>query len=123
MPSLPHSRADTHYWALIEQWAKAHKSDGCTKSPDFGWCIYACYEHDAHFRYGMTLFGEPITFEQANTRLRQCIQIWSPLPRGLKWLSPAAWTYWRFVSSPIGRHIWDAHRDRKSTRLNSSHER
>ena len=108
-PKLP-GKGDNAYWKLIEQWAKEYKSDGCTKSPDFGWCILACFEHDYHFRYSVTLFGDPITFEQANQRLQQVIRMFSPLPRGLKWLSPAAFVYGRFVSTSIGRLIWASHR-------------
>lgn len=108
---LPH-KDDTHYWVLMAQWARDYKSDGCTKSPDFGWCIRACWEHDYHYRYARTLFCDPITFEEANTRLRQVIQMFSPLPRGLKWASPAAFAYWRFVSTPIGRMLWDGWRRR-----------
>ena len=111
-PKLP-GKGDKAYWVLIEQWAREYKSDGCTKSPDFGWCIRACWEHDYHFRFGVTVFGDPITFDQANTRMRQVIQMFSPIPRGFKWLSPASWLYWRFVTTAIGRAIWDSHRRTK----------
>lgn len=110
MTPLATSKTDRAYWALIERWAKAYKSDGCTKSPDFGWCIHGCWEHDLHYRYAVTIYGDPITWEQANTRLRNAIQLFSPLPWGLKWFSPAAWTYWRLVATPMGRAIWDEHR-------------
>ena len=108
-PKLP-GKTDKEYWAIIERWAKEYRSDGCTKSPDFGWCIRGCWEHDLHYRYGVTIFGDPITFEEANVRLRKVIQMFSPIPRGFKWASPAAWTYWRFVSTAIGYAIWASHR-------------
>lgn len=109
MKGLP-VRLDTAYWDLLNVWAVDYKSDGCTMVPDL-FCIEACREHDYHYRYAMTMFGDAITFEESNTRIRQVIQMWSPLPRGLKWMSPTSWTFWYGVREG-GKGIWKAHRER-----------
>lgn len=99
------------YWALIELWAKNYQSDGCTIVPDL-FCKPACWEHDFHYRYAVTLTGEPITFEEANSRFREVIQMHSPLGRlKLGVLSPTSWVYWRGVVRG-GRGIWNKHRER-----------
>ena len=113
-PKLP-GKGDTAYWALIEQWAKTCGSDGCTGVPDL-WCLPGCREHDFHYRYGATLFGDPISFQEANLRFRQVLQAYSPLGPLLRFLhlsllSPTAWLYWRGVAR-LGQPIWDAHRKR-----------
>lgn len=105
MIALP-GRGDGTYWSVIERWAKDYGSDGCTKSPDLRWCIHGCWEHDFHHRYGVTLYGERISFEETNVRFRQVIQMWAPL----HWFSPTSWSYWWAVSSPMGRKLWDNHR-------------
>lgn len=95
---------DTHYWLLVQQWAKQYKSDGCTGVMDF--YVEACWEHDYHYRYGVTLLThEPITFEQANSRLREAIQMRSKL----RWFSPISWTRY-FGVKEFGRGIWNKHR-------------
>ena len=100
---------DNDYWALIEQWAHEY-SDGCTGVPDF--YVEACWEHDYHFRYGVTLFGDVITFNEANDRFRQAIQMRSRL----RWFSPLSWTRYLGVSTPFGRKLWDEHRARNLQR-------
>lgn len=100
---------DKEYWRLIGRWALGN-SDGCTGVPDF--YVEACWEHDYHFRYGMTLFGDPITFTEANDRLRQAIQMRSRL----RWFSPLSWTRYLGVSTPIGKKLWDEHRERNLPR-------
>jgi len=96
-------KSDKAYWDLIEQWAKM-QSDGCTGVPDF--YVQACWEHDYHHKYGCTLFGDPITFEETNTRFRQVIQMHSML----RWFSPLSWTRW--IGVHAGKPIWDEHRKR-----------
>lgn len=104
MPKLP-GKSDTAYWRLVEQWAHQCQSDGCTGVPDF--YIEACWEHDYHYRYGVTLFGEPISFQEANLRFRQAIQMRSRL----RWFSPISWERWLGVRE-FGKSIWDGHRKR-----------
>lgn len=103
MPTLP-GKNDKEYWALIEYWAKHYGSDGCTGVKD--WYVQACWEHDYHHKYGVTLFREPITFDETNTRFRQVIQMFSKM----KWFSPLSWERYLAVSSPIGRALLDKHR-------------
>lgn len=90
---------NTLYWAAVKEWAKDH-SDGCTAVKD--WYIEACWEHDFHYRYGVTLYGDPISFSEANGRLREAIQMRSKL----RWFSPLSWTRWLGVNS-FGKCLWD----------------
>ena len=106
MPKLPNIN-NHDYWLAILMWARSH-SDGCTGVPDF--YLEACSEHDFHYRYGMTLYGQPITFREANTRFRRVIQM-------LSWwgvLSPVSWWRWAGVSIG-GRRIWRKHRAKNET--------
>jgi hypothetical protein len=96
---------DKEYWGRIKQWAKDHKSDGCTGVKDF--YVESCHEHDYHYRYGVTLYGDPISFCQANARLRQVIQMKSKL----RWFSPVSWG--RYLGTTVlGITIWNGHRKR-----------
>jgi hypothetical protein len=101
MPKLPNLN-DTTYWTTLAVWA--HKeSDGCTGVKD--WWVEACWEHDWHWRYAVTLYGDPITFDEANARFRQSIQMRSLLGR----FNPLSWIRWEGVRR-LGRGIWDDHR-------------
>ena len=87
------------YWAHLQFWA-AGFSDGCTMVKD----VYAeaCWEHDYHYRHGVTFFlGEPISRWQADRRFREVIQAGSP------WgpFSPMAWTRWAGVRL-VGWRFW-----------------
>ena len=107
MPTLKlPGKGDRAYWDLIAQWARDYRSDGCTMSPD--WWLETCQEHDYHWRYGQTLFGDPISFQASNLRFRRAIQERSKL----RWFNPISWERYYAVSSPIGRRIWDEHRRR-----------
>ena len=90
------------YWGWVKSWAKTH-SDGCTGVPD--WYVEACHEHDYHFRYGATLFQDPITFDEANTRFRKAIQMRSRL----RWFSPLSWVRFAGVTY-LGKGLWEMHR-------------
>jgi len=83
---------DQRYWKWVREEALALKSDGCTGVPDK---LYedCCYEHDIHYRTGRTIFDEPVTRAQADTRLRECIQIRSKLGK----LDPMSWWRWAGV--------------------------
>jgi len=89
------------YWRTVKHVAKALKSDGCTGVPDF--YVDACLEHDCFYRTHQTIFGAPITKDEADWILKRRIQQWS----WLGWLSPMAqWRYWflrRFVRKPWER--------------------
>src|SRR3990167_900111 len=109
MPRLP-GKDDTAYWKLIEQWAHEYQSDGCTGVPDF--YVEACWEHDYHHRYAVTLFGDPITFHETNTRFRQARQSRSKL----RLFSIVSWERYLAVASPIGKKLWDEHRQKNLPR-------
>lgn len=104
MPKLPRKDCNKAYWKALAGWAEKN-SDGCTGVKDI--YIEACSEHDFHYRYATTLLGEPITFQEANTRFRQVIQMSSKL----RWFSPISWIRYAGVSL-FGRSIWDGHRSR-----------
>lgn len=101
--SLP-NKDDTEYWDRVAAWGKKN-SDGCTGVPDF--YVEACWEHDYHYRYAMTLLGDPITFEESNARFRESIQMRSRL----RWFSPMSWVRFLGVRA-FGRPLWDEHRQR-----------
>ena len=103
MPTLPDSN-HTPYWTTLAVWA-AKESDGCTGVKD--WWVEACWEQDWHWRYAVTLYGDPITFDESNARFRRSIQMRSHLGR----FNPLSWIRWLGVRR-LGRHIWDAHRKR-----------
>jgi hypothetical protein len=94
---------DIQYWNTIEWWAKNYGSDGCSGVKDF--YIQSCWEHDFHFRYAKTLFGDPITFNEANERFRQAIQMRSRWGR----FSPMSWWRWIGVRA-FGRAAWNKSR-------------
>ena len=91
------------YWKQLRQWAKTHGSDGCSGVKDF--YIEACFEHDFHYRYAKTFYGDPITFDQANKRFRQAIEGRSKL--GV--VNPLAWIRWLGVKC-FGKHAWNSNR-------------
>ncbi len=103
-PNLP-GKENKVYWDLVRWWATTYKSDGCSGVPDF--YLEACQEHDLHYRYAQTLYGEPLTFEDANARFRKVIQMKSKL----RWFSPLSWIRFAGVKF-FGKHIWDRHRGR-----------
>lgn len=62
---LPNSPA---YWDQVRTKARELNSDGCTGVPEFK--QDACFEHDIHWRTGITLDGTPISLWHANTVFR-----------------------------------------------------
>lgn len=60
------------YWRHVRDVALAMGSDGCTGVSDI--CVDSCYEHDIHWRTGMTIYHVPITTAQANRRFRKVIE-------------------------------------------------
>ena len=98
MPHLP-GKDNKPYWDAVEKWAHDFQSDGCTGVKDI--YIKACWEHDFHCRYAVTMFGEPITLSETNTRFRQVIQMLSKL----RWFSPISWVRYTGVSV-FGPRIW-----------------
>jgi hypothetical protein len=99
---------DKTYWHVIKWWSENGdpKSDGCSGVKD--WYVEACWEHDFHYRYGKTIYGDPITFDEANQRFRESMQMRSKLKR----FSPLSWWRWAAVSY-VGRIAWE-----KSRRIN-----
>lgn len=67
-------------WDRIRQLAKAMDSDGCTLvTQAYQDC---CYLHDLCYRTGRDPdTGEPVTYEQADALLRDCIRAKSRLGR------------------------------------------
>lgn len=88
-----------NYLERVRAIAKALESDGCSCVPDF--YLDACLEHDIHYRTHKTVYGDPITKEQADQLLKKRIQESSFLGR----LSPMA--QWRYAAvSWFGDHAW-----------------
>ena len=103
--------SDTIYWNALKTWAQV-ESDGCTMVPDH--YVEACWEHDFHFRYAVTLYGDPITIEQANRRFRDSIQMLSRL----RWFSPLSWIRYAAINV-FGRSAWNS--SRKQARIAPFH--
>jgi hypothetical protein len=93
------------YWERLRRWAELYGSDGCTGVPEY--YHESCVEHDYHYRYAKTMYGDDVSFEQANQRFRDAIQMRSRL----RWFSPVSWVRWLGVKY-FGKHIWNAHRER-----------
>ena len=75
-------------------------TDGCSGVPDF--YLNCCIIHDWWYRTHHNLDGTPITFDEANRGMRQCIRQKSWLGR----FSPMAW--WRYWGvREFGRKAWD----------------
>lgn len=104
------------YWGYIHERARLIKSDGCTDVPDF--YLACCEEHDIHYYYARRInpvTGEldvPITFDEANSRLRVCIQTRSVF----RWFNPWSWSRY-FGTRYFGRCAWNKHRKREADAL------
>lgn len=85
------------YWGHVRATAKILNSDGCTGVKDY--YLDSCLEHDIHWRTGRTVYGVPITKQQANERFRRVIQSRSKLGR----LSPMSW--WRFAAVSVSKYF------------------
>lgn len=83
---------DSTYWDRVRHIGELLQSDKCTLSLDV--FTDACIEHDIHWRTGTTIYGIPITAQQANRRLRKVIQARSRA--GV--LSPMSWCRWGVTS-------------------------
>lgn len=83
------------YQSAIRRWARDLKSDGCTGVPDIR--LAACLEHDCHWRTGKTLWGDPITIQQANNRFWDSTRRLAPIKR-FNYLDPVAAWRWAGVS-------------------------
>lgn len=95
------------YWLQVRHWAKREGSDGCTGVADI--YVEACYEHDHHYQYGKTLYGDPITRAQADARFRQVIQSRSKAGR----FSPMSWWRWAGVRL-FGGLPWSNYRTKET---------
>ena len=84
-------KTNEEYWTRVRARAKALGSDGCSGVPD--WHVDCCYEHDVHWRTGMTMAGEHIGADDATKRFEQCIQQRSQFRQ----FSPMAWWRWAGV--------------------------
>lgn len=102
---------DKDYWASIKTWANAPKlknpseknSDGCTGVRDL--YVQACWEHDYHYTYARTFYGDPIDRSFADHRFRDVVQMLSVFHQE----SPLSW--WRWVGLRIfGGKAWNDHR-------------
>lgn len=88
------------YWSEIRTWANNLKSDGCTGVAD--WMVWACLEHDCHYRMHHDLKGNVLTKAEADYIFRVRMQQGSAL--GV--LSPISWWRWAAVSV-LGRKAWN----------------
>lgn len=108
---------DNAYWATVRAYAKKYKFDGCSGVPDF--YRLACDEHDYHYRFGRTIFGDAITQDEADVRMRVVIRHLAKT--GLSW-HPRSWkhvvgfpmSWWRWAAlSVVGDRAWEEHRARE----------
>lgn len=88
---------DSFYWDHVRTAAAMLQSDGCTGVKDV--YVDSCLEHDIHWRTGRTIYGVPITKQQANERFRRVIQSRSKLGR----FSPLSW--WRFGAVSVSKYF------------------
>ena len=88
-------RDDEVYWDAVDKRAKELNTDGCS-GPTLPVYVFACLEHDIHYRVHTTLYGYPITRKQADTVFRERHQAASPFGC----VSPMAW--WRWAGLRIG---------------------
>ena len=94
------------YWKRVKEAAAALKGDGCTSSPDLTY-RRCCDEHDIHYRTHKHLDGEPITKQEADKRLYECMKQASITPIG------------RFIIAPLyfgavkyfAQSAWDKGKD------------
>lgn len=47
------------YWVNVKRLAREIQSDGCTWASE--WLKLACVEHDVHYHFHHTVWGDPIT--------------------------------------------------------------
>ena len=73
------------YWNRVRDTAAELGCDGCTMAS--GAFLDCCLQHDVEYRLGTTIDGEPITFDEADTRFRNCMFMRSKLG----YFSPVAW--------------------------------
>lgn len=91
---------DPRYAGLVVTIAFALNTDGCSGVPDF--YVLGCYEHDISYRTGRDAFGNPITREEADLRLRWFIQMKSPARAA----SPMSWWRWLYLKLFASKN-WD----------------
>jgi len=77
------------YWQRVRIRARELRSDGCTGVPNF--YKDCCLEHDIAYRTGRDIDGRPVTREEADKQLRDCIQARSLFG---KWSPMSWWRYW-----------------------------
>lgn len=99
MKRLPLPSQDISYWKRVREIAEAEGFDGCTGVPDF--YLPACDEHDYHYKYHVTLYGDSINQEEADDRFKLVIQDLSPF----KVRSPMSWWRWAALRV-VGGFAW-----------------
>lgn len=93
---------DEEYWEAIRIRAEELESDGCSGVPDF--YVDCCLRHDIHYRTHARLDGTPITQEEADNLLWDCITKRSIFGKA----SPMAWWRWWALSKLFGKKAWEA---------------
>ena len=83
------------YWKAVEVRAAELATDGCS-GPTLPVRVFACREHDIHYRTHKTIFGRPVTRKQADVVFRERHQAVS----WFGYASPMAW--WRWAGLRIG---------------------
>lgn len=75
------------YWDRIKAYAYALQGDGCTSSPDLTY-TECCDEHDIHYRTGQRIDGTPITREESDRELFECMRRKGKTPLVGKFIVP-----------------------------------
>lgn len=89
------------YWKRIRDEADRLGTDGCTMAgPLFRDC---CKRHDCEWRTGVTIDGDPITYEESNERFLACMQSRSIFG----YYTPVGWVRYWLVRSRFGQKAWD----------------
>lgn len=97
------SEAERERWRRVRILAAVVKADGCSGAPDFWWKD-CCDEHDVAYRLGLDHLGNPITKEQADRRLLECIREKARTSVGRYVLAPIYYRAVRLVRA--ARRAW-----------------
>lgn len=96
--------ADAAYWEKIRVRADELGSDGCS-GPALQIHVLGCYEHDVHYRTGLTLYGRLLTRREADAIFFERMQEFS----FLNGFSPLSWWRW-LVLRAFGAGAWQGAR-------------
>lgn len=99
-------KEDREFWDAVLAKAKELGSDGCTCVPEF--YHECCCLHDIFYRTHKDMNGDPITKEEADKQLEECIisRSWFG-----QWSPMAHWRYW--AVKKWGTKAWEHDKDEK----------